>query len=106
MAHQSIRLERFPEGEGYTGWFGAVYIGDFLLDVDGYYKYWVPKDTSGYWTEHMLQLIVNKLKEINAAWDKQVNDYFENAERKSQGSSPSEDDTGLDPLSPFPPNNR
>lgn len=50
---------------------GDVCIGDILMDVDGYYKWW-PKDTRGYLNEEFLFHIARYLHALNAEWDAQV----------------------------------
>jgi hypothetical protein len=39
-------------------------IGHFVPDIDGFY-YFEPEDGKGYWTEHALLELGNKLKELN-----------------------------------------
>ena len=46
----------------------GVFVGDFVLDVDGYYKYW-PADRSGYYIEGDLFLLFTMLKRLNSKWD-------------------------------------
>lgn len=43
---------------------GGKLIGYFVLDIDGFY-YFEPEDEKGYWTEHALLELGNKLKELN-----------------------------------------
>lgn len=43
---------------------GGKLIGCFVPDVDGFY-YFEPEDGKGYWSEHTLLELGNKLKELN-----------------------------------------
>ena len=43
---------------------GGKLIGYFVPDVDGFY-YFEPEDGKGYWSEHALLELGNKLKELN-----------------------------------------
>lgn len=54
-----------------------VYMGDVLIDVDGYYKFWPDKNKDGYWDEESLYSTAEYLKSKNADWDREVNKYFE-----------------------------
>lgn len=50
----------------------AKYIGDFEPDDAGFYVWWTNRN-NGYMDAKFLQLIVDKLNELNAEWEKQVN---------------------------------
>lgn len=52
-----------------------VYMGEVLVDEDGYYKFW-PEHRDGYWDEGNLLEIANYLHEKNLEWDNQVKEYF------------------------------
>lgn len=53
----------------------GMYMGDVLMDEDGYYKYW-PEHKSGYWDEGCLLDIAGYLHEKNKDWDESVNEFF------------------------------
>lgn len=61
--------------EGKVTWENGVCLGNILADVDGYYKFW-PDSNNGYWDELLLDTISNKLKEMNKAWDAEIEQYF------------------------------
>ena len=46
-----------------------VYIGVFVMDVDGYYYYWPEKEKGGCWSPWMLRDVTDKLDEVNKPWD-------------------------------------
>jgi hypothetical protein len=52
--------------------------GEFMTDQDGYVKYW-PKGHYGFLSEENLLVIAAELRKRNEWWDKQVNEYFDNA---------------------------
>lgn len=51
------------------------YVGCFVRDVDGYF-YYDPSDERGLWSEYHLRLIADQLKELNAPWNEQIEQYF------------------------------
>lgn len=54
-------------------------IGEFIIDVDGYYYFWFnPEVTKGSWNSHALRLIADKQDELNTEMDKHVANYFKN----------------------------
>jgi hypothetical protein len=52
-------------------------IGSFLMDVDGYYYFWVNND-SGCWGSYELIVIADALNLINKPHDNQIKEYFKN----------------------------
>lgn len=69
-----LKLEKLAGG--YKVFFeNGVYIGDILVKEDGFYDYW-PEYHGGYWDEMMLRVIADKLKELNAPYQKELEDYF------------------------------
>lgn len=54
----------------------GVYMGDVLMDVDGYYKFWPDKNTTGYWDEESLYSTAEYLKTKNSDWDREIDKYF------------------------------
>lgn len=62
----------------------GVYMGDVLLDVDGFYKFWPYCDedgNNGYWDAGCLSEIASFLQGLNTDWEKQIEKYF--SEQKS-----------------------
>ncbi len=57
-------------------WGNGVYLGDVIADVDGYYKFWPEVRGGGYWDEHILFAVGNRLKELNKECDMQVRSDF------------------------------
>lgn len=49
----------------------GVCVGEALVDVDGYYKFW-PVLKSGYWEEGTLRALADFLAKLNAPWHAQV----------------------------------
>jgi hypothetical protein len=48
--------------------FGDKFIGDIIMDVDGYF-YYLPSDERGTWSAWTMRLIADKLDELNKPWD-------------------------------------
>lgn len=59
------------EENGKAYWENGVWIGDILMDVDGYYKWW-PNNTGGYLDELFLFTMANFLSALNKPWDEQI----------------------------------
>lgn len=51
-------------------------IGEFILDDDGYYYFYIPNVQTGIWASHVLREVADKLDELNKPWDDNINDYF------------------------------
>lgn len=49
-------------------YFGDKHLGEFVLDVDGYFYYW-PTDERGCWASYSMRWIADKLDELNRPWD-------------------------------------
>ncbi len=57
----------------------GAYLGDFLVKEDGYYDWW-PRQDLGYvgcWAAYVLREMADKLDELNAPWDEEINKMFE-----------------------------
>lgn len=50
-------------------------MGEFYMEVDGYYV-WDPQLRGGFIPSEMLRALSDKLDSLNAPWDKQVQEYF------------------------------
>lgn len=47
-------------------------IGEFMMEVDGYFVFYMEPYATGFWTEQMLRAIADELKRVNASWDATV----------------------------------
>jgi len=54
------------------------YLGEVMLDEDGFYKYWPDMSLLGYWTEESLLEVAKVLQTKNASWKKELGEYFKN----------------------------
>ena len=61
----------------------GVYLGDLVLDEDGYWKFFPDKIQGGYWDEFLLKTLGEYLTSMNSEYDKQVKDYFDREETKN-----------------------
>ena len=52
---------------------------DIVMADDGFYCYW-PDGTKGFLTSNNLRIIADYLDEINASWQKNIDDYFSKQE--------------------------
>jgi len=62
--------ETSNSGERYykVHYINGVYLGDFIRDVDGYYKFFSEMG-GGYWAGYVLRAIADIEDEINKEWD-------------------------------------
>jgi hypothetical protein len=51
-------------------------LGCFMVAEDGYYNFWPLESITGFYSSDMLIELGMKLKDINANWDKHLNEYF------------------------------
>lgn len=68
----------------------GVKLGQLLMEVDGFYVFY-PDLNGGFWQEHVLKQLADKLKSLNEKWNAEINEYF-NRENNSKNSlmSPSD----------------
>lgn len=59
-----------------------AHMGEFVMDVDGYFYYYPILEGGGFWEAHVLIKLGNKLNELNKAWDDQINEYFEKEKKR------------------------
>lgn len=64
----------------------GVKLGEMLVDVDGYYK-WFPERrdgySQGYWEARVLSAIAETLDKLNAPWERKMAAYFDNQEKEN-----------------------
>lgn len=72
----------------------GVKIGNFLVEVDGYYNWWPLKDRGGYIPAYMLRALADCLDELNKEWDEQV--HKELAELALKNMADNAKELGLD----------
>jgi hypothetical protein len=51
-------------------------LGQFYMEVDGYYVFQADTETNGFWTEYTLKLILVELEKLNKDWDNHIKDNF------------------------------
>jgi hypothetical protein len=56
-------------------YFNTKHIGSFVRDVDGFF-YYSPNSEGGIWAEYELREIADKLKEMNKAWNEEIERVF------------------------------
>jgi len=73
-----------PEDKIYEVYYhNGVRLGDFLRDVDGYYKFWPDGERNGFWEGYVLRAIADKEEELNRKWDQIIqNDPKINGEQE------------------------
>lgn len=66
----------------------GVYLGDFLIKDDGFYDFWPEHpSTGGYWPSYVLRELADKLDVLNAPYEKELNEYFENENENEKANS-------------------
>lgn len=66
-----INTQEITKGR-YKVFFNTNYLGDLVMDVDGYFYYW-PSIEKGAWSSYSMRMIADKMDELNKPWD----DYIE-----------------------------
>jgi len=51
-------------------------LGQFYMEVDGYYVFQTDTENNGFWTEYTLKLILVELEKLNKDWDNHIKDNF------------------------------
>jgi hypothetical protein len=51
-------------------------LGQFYMEVDGYYVFRIDTENNGFWTEYTLKLILVELEKLNKNWDNHIKDNF------------------------------
>ena len=47
----------------------GVYIGDYEIEVDGFYVFYPDKTSVGFWNENLLMYVLLQLRRLNLEWD-------------------------------------
>lgn len=78
-AKKLVTYERTPllSGSYDVYAYNGVFIGNFLIEVDGYYNWWPVKERDGYVPAHMLRALADALDEINKEWDETIQTELE-----------------------------
>lgn len=63
----------------------SVYLGYAYRESDGYYVFMNAIENQGAWSSYSLDLVSNKLRELNKPWNDKVNEYFEKQNEKNNG---------------------
>ena len=81
-----LTYNKITKGQ-YEVFINTVNIGEFLMDVDGYWKYWPNDHRSGYWDEWMLTILAEELHKLNKNWDQEVKAAIsKNDQRRNPGT--------------------
>jgi hypothetical protein len=76
-----ITLSEKDEGGTYKlYWDNGVYMGDAVVNVDGFYVFF-PEHKNGYWDEGVFRSLLDTFTALNAEWNKQINEYFDAKDR-------------------------
>lgn len=54
----------------------SVRLGEIIADVDGFLVFFPERERQGFWSEEVLIQLGLKLRELNAPWQKEINDFF------------------------------
>jgi len=89
-----IKLEKTASGWA-VYYHNGVMVGDIQMDVDGYYYYW-PIMKPGFWASHFMRAVADKLDELNAPYDKELEEYFSKQESAKEHSTNSNDSRSVE----------
>lgn len=51
-------------------------IGEYILDADGYYYFWLKWGIAGSWNSNALRLIADEMDKLNKNFDKHLTKYI------------------------------
>lgn len=57
-------------------WNNGKGIGEVIQDVDGYWKFGT-NGIGGLWEAYALEILAEMMNDMNSAWDKEIQEYFE-----------------------------
>ena len=70
-------IKLIEKDKNYHVYFNEKKVGDFDLDIDGYYHFWPNPSLNGSYTSYSLRLISDRLDEVNKKWDNQIKQDLE-----------------------------
>lgn len=54
-----------------------VVLGEFLMDVDGFFYFWFDDPTNGHWDGYVLRAIADMQENLNQGWNDEIGAYFD-----------------------------
>lgn len=66
----------------------GVPCGVIAKDVDGYFYWWPDRESYGSWSAHAIRQVADLLDTMNAQWDKEIKDYFEETDNERPYTNP------------------
>lgn len=76
MTRELIKFTLIKPGEYEVHYENGCFLGHALIKEDGFYDFW-PDLKGGFWSAYVLREIADKLDELNAPYEAQINEYFE-----------------------------
>jgi hypothetical protein len=70
-----ITLVKISDGKYEVKGDNGVYLGDFIMDVDGFF-YFRYGEGGGLWTSHVIRSISDELDKLNKDWEEVSINYF------------------------------
>ena len=68
-------------------YFGTVYLGYSYMEIDGTYNFVIETSKGGCWPGYILREIADKLKELNAPYEKELDNCFRKMKTEEQLNS-------------------
>ena len=84
MKHLSY--EDTAEGSVRVGYTNGICMGEIYMEVDGYYVF-EPALNGGFWDGWVLAEIAETLEEMNAPYEKHLEEYFAKKEEPPSGNN-------------------
>ena len=76
MTKKFLNFSTIRPGEYAVYYEDRVFLGLIFAKEDGFYDFW-PDLKDGCWSAYVLREIADKLDEINAPYEKELNEYFD-----------------------------
>jgi len=86
-----MNLITIKDGTGYLVGVNETtsgFIGEFIPEVDGLYVFYPTPKAAGFYSEELLRALADKLKELNAPWQKQMEVYVAIGGKIHKGNTP------------------
>lgn len=57
--------------------FNGKKLGEFVMDVDGFFYYWPDEKCTGAWPSYLLKKAAKELDDLNKPWEEKITEFFE-----------------------------
>lgn len=77
-----IRDEYVGPGQRRVFYENGVFLGEYVMDVDGFWYFWPDQSKGGHWGPDVLRALADKIDEMDKPWRDQINKELAEVEAK------------------------